>query len=51
MKTLINIRTNKEERRRWQQQAKSRGMDLSQYVRWLILEDEKKCLDKRKDIC
>ena len=49
MKTLINIRTTEEERRRWKAQANSRGMDLSTYIRWLISDDEKKCLDKRKD--
>lgn len=49
MKTLINIRTTEEERRRWKMIAKFRGMDLSTYLRWLVGRDEKKYLDKRKD--
>lgn len=50
MRTSVNIRTNIEERRRWKKQANLKGMDFSQYVRWLILKDEKNCLYKRKDI-
>ena len=50
MKTLINIRTDTTERRHWKEQAKKRAMTLSQYLRWLVNNDFRNLVAKRKDV-